>query len=350
MGALRLTYTKNYRPLKVVRGNFYLQKNSDAERYEFGFNGQLKDNEIYGEGNAYDYGEREYNTRVMRLFSRDPLTGNFPYYSPYQFAGNKPISSIDFLGMQDLDYRVIGPGKNGGVEIFLFKKENTAYNSNKNQLLVHNEKTGASFDFFPFSSAPGVSGFGNGVFDALFQIKNPNSTVRAEAGKTLRFNPTDYYFGIDPNDPATVEKHGKNIPEQFKNGRGELKFYGGIFEVFPVAPNASVSGSLGTVNQEGIVNTASAQTAVVNAITSVQNKFVADAKQPLDQVKQVDFEITSDALKAYEGEGANLMNNLQKAFPGAVINLDVRPSGESGSGGFGVTLTGTPVDIDNFKN
>ena len=53
MGALKLTYKENYRPLKVVRRNFYLQKNSDAERYEFGFNGQLKDNEIYGEGNAY---------------------------------------------------------------------------------------------------------------------------------------------------------------------------------------------------------------------------------------------------------------------------------------------------------
>ncbi len=100
MGALRLTYKENYRPLKVMRGNFYLQKNSDAERYEFGFNGQLKDNEIYGEGNAYDFGEREYDPRSIRLLSQDPLSESFPYYSPYQFAGNSFIQFIDLDGAE----------------------------------------------------------------------------------------------------------------------------------------------------------------------------------------------------------------------------------------------------------
>ena len=51
-------------------------------RYQFGFNGQLKDNEIYGEGNAYDYGFRIYNPRLGRFLSIDPLFKTYPWYTP----------------------------------------------------------------------------------------------------------------------------------------------------------------------------------------------------------------------------------------------------------------------------
>lgn len=98
MGALRLTYKENYRPLKAVRGNFYLQKNSDAERYEFGFNGQLKDNEIYGEGNAYDYGDREYDPRSIRWWKVDRASGSYPSISPYCFVLNNPLRFVDIKG------------------------------------------------------------------------------------------------------------------------------------------------------------------------------------------------------------------------------------------------------------
>ncbi len=100
MGALRLTYKENYRPLKVMRGNFYLQKNSDAERYEFGFNGQLKDNEIYGEGNAYAFEYRIQDPRLVRFLSVDPLRKDYPFYSPYQFAGNQTIVFVDIEGLE----------------------------------------------------------------------------------------------------------------------------------------------------------------------------------------------------------------------------------------------------------
>lgn len=96
MGALRLTYTKNYRPLKVMRGNFYLQKNSDAERYQVGFNGQLKDNEIYGEGNAYTAEFWEYDPRSIRRWNRDPVVK--PWESPYAAFSNNPIVFIDVKG------------------------------------------------------------------------------------------------------------------------------------------------------------------------------------------------------------------------------------------------------------
>lgn len=41
-------------------------------------------------------------TVVSRWLSRDPLASKFPYYSPYQFAGNKPIVAIDIDGLEDI--------------------------------------------------------------------------------------------------------------------------------------------------------------------------------------------------------------------------------------------------------
>lgn len=33
----------------------------------------------------------------------DPLTSSYPWYTPYQFAGNKPIRFIDLDGLEEAD-------------------------------------------------------------------------------------------------------------------------------------------------------------------------------------------------------------------------------------------------------
>jgi RHS repeat-associated protein len=72
--------------------------------YRFHFNGKETDNEVYGEGNVYDYGFRIYNPRLGKFLSVDPLTKSFPFYSPYHFSGNKPIACIDIDGLEDIYY------------------------------------------------------------------------------------------------------------------------------------------------------------------------------------------------------------------------------------------------------
>ncbi|MCB9059862.1 MAG: hypothetical protein H6627_14950 [Calditrichae bacterium] len=72
-----------------------------ANSYRYGFNGKEKDNEINGQGNQYDYGFRIYNPRIGRFLSVDPLTGSYPWYTPYQFAGNTPIQAIDLDGLEE---------------------------------------------------------------------------------------------------------------------------------------------------------------------------------------------------------------------------------------------------------
>ena len=44
--------------------------NGAEDRYEFGFNGKLKDNEIAGVGNSLDYGFRMQDTRLARFKDR----------------------------------------------------------------------------------------------------------------------------------------------------------------------------------------------------------------------------------------------------------------------------------------
>src|SRR5262249_23155272 len=69
--------------------------------YRYGFNGKENDNEVKGEGNEQDYGMRIYDPRLGRFLSVDPLTEKYPWYTPYQFAGNKPIEFIDIDGMEE---------------------------------------------------------------------------------------------------------------------------------------------------------------------------------------------------------------------------------------------------------
>jgi RHS repeat-associated protein len=70
--------------------------------YRFGFNGKEGDrNGEWGSAVHYDYGFRIYNPKIGKFLSVDPLTREYPWYTPYQFAGNKPIWAIDVDGLEE---------------------------------------------------------------------------------------------------------------------------------------------------------------------------------------------------------------------------------------------------------
>ncbi len=103
MGCLKLSYYKQTE-LKIISSKkvltFIKTENNYRSSYLFGFNGKEKLNEVMGEGNFQDYGFRMYNTRLGRFISVDPLTKKYPYWTPYQFAGNMPIKYIDLDGLE----------------------------------------------------------------------------------------------------------------------------------------------------------------------------------------------------------------------------------------------------------
>lgn len=59
----------------------------------YGFNGMEKDNETAS--GDYDFGARNYDSRLGRWKSVDPYQSVFPSHSPYNFALNSPIQYLD---------------------------------------------------------------------------------------------------------------------------------------------------------------------------------------------------------------------------------------------------------------
>jgi RHS repeat-associated protein len=71
---------------------------TDEDRgYRYGFNGKETDSET----GLQDYGFRIYNSSLGRFLSVDPLSPQYPWYTPYQFAGNKVIIAIDVDGLEE---------------------------------------------------------------------------------------------------------------------------------------------------------------------------------------------------------------------------------------------------------
>jgi len=67
------------------------------------------------ETGLYYYGARYYAAWVGRFISVDPLKDQYPYYTPFQYAGNKPIIAIDKDGLESenkVDNLEIGQQKN----------------------------------------------------------------------------------------------------------------------------------------------------------------------------------------------------------------------------------------------
>jgi RHS repeat-associated protein len=69
-----------------------------AEGYRYGFNGYEGDPEVKGQGNSYTTEYRQYDSRIGRWLSLDPLMDKYPDISPYASYANNPIFFIDVDG------------------------------------------------------------------------------------------------------------------------------------------------------------------------------------------------------------------------------------------------------------
>src|SRR5690606_3818634 len=68
--------------------------------YRYSFNGKERDGEGEWGNTAYDYGFRIYNPTIARFKSVDPLTKEYPFYTPYQYASDNPILNVDLDGLE----------------------------------------------------------------------------------------------------------------------------------------------------------------------------------------------------------------------------------------------------------
>ena len=69
-----------------------------AGSYRYGFNGKEDDNEVKGNGNQMDYGDRMLDVRSGRWITTDKFEIKYPGLSPYGAMLNNPIAHVDSKG------------------------------------------------------------------------------------------------------------------------------------------------------------------------------------------------------------------------------------------------------------
>ncbi len=93
-----LIRTADYYPFGMLMPE--RSKDHVANAYRYGYNGMEMDNEVKGNGNSYTTEFRQYDPRLGRWLSLDPLMHQFPWMSPYVAFNNNPVYFTDPLGLE----------------------------------------------------------------------------------------------------------------------------------------------------------------------------------------------------------------------------------------------------------
>ncbi|WP_343631547.1 RHS repeat-associated core domain-containing protein [Fluviicola sp.] len=75
-------------------------RNNNIDKYRYGYNGMELDNEVKGNGKSYTTEFRQYDPRLGRWMSLDPLMAEFPWMSPYVAFNDNPVYYTDPLGLK----------------------------------------------------------------------------------------------------------------------------------------------------------------------------------------------------------------------------------------------------------
>ncbi len=128
------------------------------------------------ETGLYYYGARYYAAWLFRFVSVDPLQFKYPHYTPYQYAGNKPVSYIDLDGLEEAKNETITPTGT----LYIDKEGNQLGNNDSEErriFVVYSEnvlsslKKGESIDFSSLSQ------------DEMFEL--PTFEMRQEIKKQI---------------------------------------------------------------------------------------------------------------------------------------------------------------------
>jgi RHS repeat-associated protein len=111
--------------------------------YRYGFNGKETDSET----DLQDYGFRIYNPSYGKFLSVDPLHREYPFYTPYQFAGNMPICAADLDGLEP-DFKHIRLPKRSYLDKYLANDGYISKNMSNSQKVEELKKRVTSYDGF----------------------------------------------------------------------------------------------------------------------------------------------------------------------------------------------------------
>ena len=94
-----VVHTTDYYPGGMEMPGRDLPFDPDGEEYRYAYNGMEQDGEVSGDGNSYTTEFRQYDPRLGRWKSLDPLMAKFPWMSPYVAFDDNPVVNVDPLGL-----------------------------------------------------------------------------------------------------------------------------------------------------------------------------------------------------------------------------------------------------------
>ncbi len=237
---------------------------ASSSSYRYGFNGKENDNDIKGEGNQQDYGNRIYDPRLGRFLSVDPVTKSYPQLSPYQFASDKPINGIDLDGLEWVlkiyDPQAISDFVKAGNDKDIYKQRGIAYQA------IHSKFSAEDF-WNRASKNPGIVAEANydsktNTFaggELIYDKKAPSGVTfkyQTESKGTITENTVNWKKenGSHYDDNYPVDVRTVNSPEH-KDFYGSYDFVAKFSSVFGSAGAAAGAGTIsGYLKGYGRVN------------------------------------------------------------------------------------------------
>jgi RHS repeat-associated protein len=285
------------------------------------------------ESGLYYYGARYYAAWTCRFISVDPLANGYPFYTPYNYAGNKPIHKIDIDGMQEQGKAPENKSAEGS----------DSGNKARPGSGANIKRTERTRDYFNNMTATSTEKGYDGVNNWTSKTGENGETV---VESTPKDNPSigTVWYGFDTLTAGTAieiagsetiktEKTGGDIEEKVEDKKNEKK--PDKFNGVDIVKGATVSGSgvfgavlsLGTTSQEGQITDRNDDI----------GKIVKGAKKAGD-IKEIEITIVgsissewrNDQKAHFEGTLGSANYNLQKAFDtklkGTKIKATIMPN------------------------
>jgi RHS repeat-associated protein len=179
-GAGRLLEETHYYPFGLTMAGISSNalKGTNYPENRVKYNGKELQSKEFGDGSGlewYDYKNRFYDQQIGRFFCVDRLADKFPYYSPYQFAGNAVPNAIDLDGLE--------PSYQIGNNFFM-----------ASDVLTHKIPEEAYVPSTAAASGPHPFGIiGQSVYDVVYPpLEAANTIVTGRTGTGKKASASDY--------------------------------------------------------------------------------------------------------------------------------------------------------------
>ena len=229
---------------------------------------------------------------MVFALSVDPLTKSYPWYTPYQFAGNNPILNIDLDGLEGVDYTRNMVKTHAGKPMFakedadnISKQIIYSYINYKDQTLeITHGKTVIEYNH---SGAPTMLGIA--LYPGYYLALN----IRSFSNEMLTFS-----RGLDSELTETTGYRGRQLNNGFINTFRHFAWQSTI----TLALGADIAKRVGDYHEKDGIEVQKGEFAKDNVIDLLNNHYARE------YAKDFDFkEVTKDA-ESY----ANYLNGLAK--------------------------------------